>query len=235
MKPLKLKKYKVNIDNHELILYDIESSRTLDFVIPEAIHGDEYKTKNVDFKPGDVVIDIGANVGSVSIMLAKKYPFLKIYSYEAHPINFQNLQKNIKENNVSNIKAFNNAVFSEDNYFIDINLNIDNTGASNSFIDPEEYPDLYEKEYSSVQVPTISLDTIIKENDIQNIKFLKMDCEGAEFDIFSSSELINQVPLENAGIEIHLFMERLGKNRNELANHINRICKNPPIIKYSGL
>lgn len=235
MKPLKLKKYKVNIDNHELILYDIESSRTLDFVIPEAIHGDEYKTKNVDFKPGDVVIDIGANVGSVSIMLAKKYPFLKIYSYEAHPINFQNLQKNIKENNVSNIKAFNNAVFSEDNYFIDINLNIDNTGASNSFIDPEEYPDLYEKEYSSVQVPTISLDTIIKENDIQNIKFLKMDCEGAEFNIFSSSELINQVPLENAGIEIHLFMERLGKNRNELANHINRICKNPPIIKYSGL
>jgi len=235
MKPLKLKKYKVNIDNHELILYDIESSRTLDFVIPEAIHRDEYKTKNVDFKPGDVVIDIGANVGSVSIMLAKKYPFLKIYSYEAHPINFQNLQKNIKENNVSNIKAFNNAVFSEDNYFIDISLNIDNTGASNSFIDPEEYPDLYEKEYSSVQVPTISLDTIIKENDIQNIKLLKMDCEGAEFDIFSNSELINQVPLENVGIEIHLFMERLGKNRNELVNHINRICKNPPIIKYSGL
>jgi FkbM family methyltransferase len=235
MKPLKLKKYKVNVDNHELILYDIESSRTLDFVIPEAIHGDEYKTKNVDFKPGDVVIDIGANVGSVSIMLAKKYPFLKIYSYEAHPINFQNLQKNIKENNVSNIKAFNNAVFSEDNYFIDISLNIDNTGASNSFIDPEEYPDLYEKEYSSVQVPTISLDTIIKENDIQNIKLLKMDCEGAEFDIFSNSELINQVPLENVGIEIHLFMERLGKNRNELVNHINRICKNPPIIKYSGL
>lgn len=235
MKPLKLKKYKVNIDNHELILYDIKSSRTLDFVIPEAIHGDEYKTKNVDFKPGDVVIDIGANVGSVSIMLAKKYPFLKIYSYEAHPINFQNLQKNIKENNISNIKAFNNAVFSEDNYFIDISLNIDNTGASNSFIDPEEYPDLYEKEYSSVQVPTISLDTIIKENDIQNIKLLKMDCEGAEFDIFSSSELINQVPLENVGIEIHLFMERLGKNRNELVNHINRICKNPPIIKYNGL
>jgi len=235
MKPLKLKKYKVNVDNHELILYDIESSRTLDFVIPEAIHGDEYKTKNVDFKPGDVVIDIGANVGSVSIMLAKKYPFLKIYSYEAHPINFQNLQKNIKENNVSNIKAFNNAVFSEDNYFIDISLNIDNTGASNSFIDPEEYPDIYEKEYSSVQVPTISLDTIIKENDIQNIKLLKMDCEGAEFDIFSNSELINQVPLENVGIEIHLFMERLGKNRNELVNHINRICKNPPIIKYSGL
>lgn len=235
MKPLKLKKYEVNIDNHELILYDIESSRTLDFVIPEAIHGDEYNTKNINFKPGDVVIDIGANVGSVSIMLAKKYPFLKIYSYEAHPINFQNLQKNIKENNISNIKAFNNAVFSEDNYFIDISLNIDNTGASNSFIDPEEYPDLYEKEYSSVQVPTISLDTIIRENNIQNIKLLKMDCEGAEFDIFSNSELINQVSLENVGIEIHLFMERLGKNRNELVSHINKICKNSPIIKYNGL
>ena len=40
MKIPELKEYKVNIDNHELILYDIKSSRTLDFVIPEAIKGD---------------------------------------------------------------------------------------------------------------------------------------------------------------------------------------------------
>lgn len=235
MKSLELKKYDVSIDNHQIVLYDVKTSKTLDFVIPEAIHGDEYQTRNIDFKPGDVVVDIGANVGSVSIMLAKKYPFLKIYAYEAHPINFQNLEKNIKENNITNIKAFNNAVFSEDNFLIEINLNVDNTGASNSFIDPEEYPDLYKKEYSFVKVPTVSLDTIIKENNIENIKFLKMDCEGAEFDIFSNSKLINEIPLENVGIEIHLFMERLGKNRNELVNHIKQICKNPPMIKYQGL
>ena len=91
MKIPELKEYKVNIDNHELILYDIKSSRTLDFVIPEAVKGDEYKTRSVNFKPGDTVIDIGANVGAVSIMLAKKYPFLDIYAYEAHPINYKNL------------------------------------------------------------------------------------------------------------------------------------------------
>ena len=235
MKPLELKKYDVNVDNIDLVLYDIKTSRTLDFVIPEALHGDEYRTKNIDFKPGDVVIDIGANVGSVSIMLAKKYPFLKIYSFEAHPINFENLQKNIKENNITNIKAFNNAVYSEDNFLIDINLNMDNTGASNSFIDPEHYPEVYNKEYSSIEVPTISLDTIIKNNNIENIKLLKMDCEGAEFDIFSNSKLINEIVVENVGIEVHLFMERLGKDRNTLVNHIKKICKNPPMIKYSGL
>lgn len=235
MKIPELKEYKVNIDNHELILYDIKSSRTLDFVIPEAVKGDEYKTRSVNFKPGDTVIDIGANVGAVSIMLAKKYPFLDIYAYEAHPINYKNLLKNIKTNNVTNIKAFNNAVYSKDGYSIDINLNIDNTGASNSFIDPKEYPDLYEKEYAFIKVPTISLDTIIKENNIKHIKFLKMDCEGAEFDIFENSKLIDKTPLENVGIEIHLFMEELGKNRNDLVNHINKVCINPPMIKYNGL
>ena len=73
MKSLELKKYDVSIDNHQIVLYDVKTSKTLDFVIPEAIHGDEYQTRNIDFKPGDVVVDIGANVGSVSIMLAKKY------------------------------------------------------------------------------------------------------------------------------------------------------------------
>ena len=73
------------------------------------------------------------------------------------------------------------------------------------------------------------------ERALKHIKFLKMDCEGAEFDIFENSKLINKTPLENVGIEIHLFMEELGKNRSDLVNHINKICINPPMIKYNGL
>ena len=76
---INLKKHKITVDNHDIILYDIDPSKTLDFVIPEALYRDEYKLKEINFHPGDVVLDIGANVGSVSILLAKKYPFLQMF------------------------------------------------------------------------------------------------------------------------------------------------------------
>ena len=236
MKELALDRHEVHIEGHKIYLYDLKNSSTLKFVIPEAIFGDEYNTKKIDFKPGDVVLDIGANVGSVSIMLAKKHPFIKIYSYEAHPVNYQNLLKNIKENNISNIEAFNYAVYSTDNDSIDINLSYTNTGGSNSFIDPKSRPDIYSLEHSNVKVPTISLDSIIKNNNIKKIKLLKMDCEGAEFDIFEHSNLIGkQIPVENIGIEIHSFMEHdFGKDKYALIQFIHNISKNSPTIKISG-
>lgn len=226
-----LKKYEVSVDGHDLVLYDLESSRTLDFVISEAIKGDEYNLRNVDFKPGDVFLDIGANVGSVSILMAKKYPFLRIYSYEAHPVNYSNLLKNIEENAVTNIKAFNNAVYSVDGHTIGISMNLDNTGATNSFVDPKKYPNLYTE---SVQVPTISLDTIITSNNIKAIKYLKMDCEGAEFEILENSKLFGTIPVENMGLELHIFMESFGKSRKSLIDLIQKNTKTNT-IKLSGL
>jgi len=235
MKTQKLKKHEVKIGEEIVTLYDLEGSRTLDFVIPEAIYGDEYKTNSINFQPGDTVLDIGANVGSVSIMLAKKYPFLQIYSYEAHPINYQNLQKNIQENNIKNIKAFNYAVYSVDDHLIKINLNSDNTGATNSFVDTSLHPEVYLPEYSDVEVPTISLDSIIRSNSITRVKFLKVDCEGAEFEIFENSNLIKEILIENIGIEVHLFMEKYGKSRETLIKLLSDISTNQPMVKLSGL
>jgi FkbM family methyltransferase len=108
-------------------------------------------------------------------------------------------------------------------------MNIDNTGATNSFIDPILYPNMY---LDSVDVATVSLDTIITSNNIKSIKYLKMDCEGAEFEIFENSKLIENIDIENIGIEIHMFMEDLGKSSDSLIELIRKNSKNQ-IIKLS--
>ncbi|WIH87734.1 hypothetical protein [Brachyspira pilosicoli] len=86
--------YSAQLLGEPYYFYDAITSRTVFFVTRE-INNDEYSPifKKIDFKEGDVVLDIGANVGMVSILLVKKFPFLKIYSFEPMKNNYENLLK----------------------------------------------------------------------------------------------------------------------------------------------
>jgi tRNA A58 N-methylase Trm61 len=86
------KEYVIQIDEEtSLNIVDVESSETMKHMIEQVYNQDEYNIRKMDFEDGDVVIDIGANVGAVSLYIAKKYPNVKIFSFEAHPINYKNL------------------------------------------------------------------------------------------------------------------------------------------------
>ena len=66
---------------------------------------------------------------------------------------------------------------------------------------------------------TISLEDIIKLNNIPYVDFLKIDCEGAEFDILENTSLFynNEIPIKNMFIEFHRFMEKLENKNIEIA------------------
>lgn len=220
------KEHRINVDGVELIIHDLETSQTMVHMKEQVYEQDEYKLKSINFKEGDVVIDIGANVGCVSIYLAKKYPFLKIYSFEAHPINYQNLLKNIELNNVSNIVPNNLIVLDRDDDFLDIELNLYNSGSTSIF-------KTNKNSINTFNVKTISLDTIIKNFEISDIKFLKLDCEGSEFTILNSSNKVREINIENIAVEIHTFVS--DGNVDELINLIKSTSKNKPITKVYTL
>jgi len=56
-----------------------------------------------------------------------------------------------------------------------------------------------------------------------------------EFEIIENSNLISEIKIENLAIEIHLFMEKYGKNVNNLVNILDEVTTNDVLIKYSGL
>ena len=94
--------HEYNIKGIPLKFYDSIWSVTSDVVAGEINNNPEYNFENIDFKEGDSVIDIGGNIGMISIFLAKKYPFLKIYAFEPVKQNYDNFLKNIKLNNIPN-------------------------------------------------------------------------------------------------------------------------------------
>jgi len=65
-------------------------------------------------KAGDVVVDVGANIGYYTVLLADKVGKNgKVYAFEPDKINFEILIKNISENNLENVVAVNAAVGSK--------------------------------------------------------------------------------------------------------------------------
>lgn len=225
------KEYIIQADKEiSLNIVDIESSETMKHMIEQVFNQDEYGIRKMNFEDGDIIIDIGANVGSVSLYIAKKYPNVKIYSYEAHPINYKNLLRNIDCNGITNITAHNLAVSHTDNETVNITLAPSNTGSSSIFKSLKT-----DNKLLNFDVKTISLDTIVTANDIKKIKFLKIDCEGSEFDILENFKQSDNVEVVDMSVEIHTFMESKGKNTDSLIKLCNKISTNIPTCKIYSL
>ncbi|MBT6296362.1 MAG: FkbM family methyltransferase [Nitrospina sp.] len=127
-----------------------------------------------------IIFDIGGNIGITSIYLAKLFPDSLIYSFEPMPENFEILQKNISQ--YKNIRAFNYGLGSKNGSFkVYLSSDPENYGGI-SF-----YPDAHgnqEKSYISCEVKNVN--EIINDLEVESIDLIKIDTEGAEYDILST-------------------------------------------------
>lgn len=139
-----------------------------------------YDLDSIPFQAGDVAIDIGAQVGIVSIYLAKRYPFLKIYAFEPVPVNFARLQRNLAANGITSVIAINKAITGDGR---ELKLHGDlagNSGGISAFTG-ESGPEFI--------VPSTTLQEVFTENEIRWVTLLKIDCEGAEYEILTPNVL----------------------------------------------
>jgi FkbM family methyltransferase len=164
--------HKIQIDNETYLFGDFFMSNTVN-VVNNELNTSSYKLSKIPFKEGDIVLDIGLNVGMISIYLAHKYPFLKIYSFEPLKANYKNFFRNRIMNNIPDgtITAENLAVTGDGR---NVTMNIDPTNSGGSRM----------REFSVSTktddiVPSITLDSIFEKYNISKVKLLKIDCEGA--------------------------------------------------------
>lgn len=144
-----------------------------------------YNPAGFEIKNGDVVVDIGAHIGIFSIFASKNA--IKVYSFEPFPENFHLLCENIRANQKKNIMTMNKAVSlvsGKRNLFVDI----ENRGG-HSF-----YSNVGRKK-SHILVETISLEDFFTQQQITKVDFLKMDCEGEEYEILFNcpSDLLSKI------------------------------------------
>ncbi len=157
-----------------------------------------------------VVIDIGANIGVFSLF-ASQSKNTKVFAFEPMPENYSLLKENISLNNLEkNILPFNLAVgalnekrklFLGDSPFPSF-LKI-----SDSPFNALHGNSQQEQNQKYVEINCIAFKDIFDKNNIQKCDLLKMDCEGAEF------EILYNLPNE--------YFKIIKKIRMEYHNHMS--------------
>lgn len=171
----------IRILDERIKFYDHKKSNSVYWIHEEL--NEEYHLNELTINDNDVIIDIGAHVGVVSTYISKVNPNCKIYSFEPTHNTFHCLSKNIQLNNVNNVKIFNNAITSDGRDVI-MNMPIGNTGGS-SFVYEEPVGLYYKNVIKSLPINHV-ISEILKTENTDKIKLLKIDCEGAEYDIIKS-------------------------------------------------
>jgi len=156
-------------------------------------------------KKNPTIIDIGANVGYFTMFAASKYPDSTIYSYEPIYSNFEKLIKNKQLNDTKKIYCFNKAVCGH-NGIIEIFFDKTDSFTTSATIVNDNIND----DLQSIDVQCLTLAEVFKENNINNCDLLKLDCEGAEYDILFNTPKEILIKIDQMAIEVHS-----GKNEKE--------------------
>lgn len=130
-------------------------------------------------KNGDICIDVGANIGHLSLIMAKSsYPNGLVISIEPGRRLFSYLIENIVLNKIDNIVPLNIAIVKENKvveffeYYYADNFS--------SFKKIKKFP------ADSYKVLTMRLDFLLFCLNLNKIDFLKIDVEGLEFEVIES-------------------------------------------------
>lgn len=142
-------------------------SRKLEYWVPKEINP-------------EVILDIGGNIGTTSVFYSNMFPQAKIYTFEPVPGNFELLQKNVS--GLANVSAFNVGLGDSDKkVLIYGSAEQDNTGGFSLY-------DVDVDKSKSEQIEVKNSATFLSEIGVDKVDLLKIDTEGAEFDILTSMD-----------------------------------------------
>jgi FkbM family methyltransferase len=136
-------------------------------------------------KQGDIVVDIGANIGRYTLIASKRVGTNgKVVAIEAHPGNFEMLNRNIKLNRLTNIISLNHAVYSKETK---VKLYVPGEESGNTIYNTL-ISDRATNEEKFVEVNANTLDYLLQSKGIkQEVNWIKIDVEGAEFEVLKGA------------------------------------------------
>jgi FkbM family methyltransferase len=198
---------------HVRMLCTQEDERVIPF---EILNFGSFEARELEILAGlckgkGTLFDIGANVGWYSLNLAKRFPALRVFSFEPVPATYKTLRANIALNGLSNIHTFNHGLS-------------DRRGKTSFFVDPSCSGSASaarltgSRHLTRVVCRVQKLDDFVKRRRVK-VDVIKCDVEGAELLVLKGGiqTLERDQPI--------IFLEMLRKWSAAFGYHPNDIIK----------
>ena len=156
------------------------------------------------FQPsrGDIVVDIGAHIGRYTLIASKRVGLNgKIIAIEANPDNFEMLNRNVKLNQLTNVRSLNYAVYSRETK---IKLYLAGERAGQTLYNTIMTERANKGQEKFVEINADTLDHLLQLRGISEVNWIKIDVEGAEYEVLKgASKIISHSRDISLLIEIH--------------------------------
>jgi len=178
-------------------------------------------------KPGNVVLDIGGNIGFTTSIFSKLVePNGKVISFEPDKINFKHLSNLVKGKKLKNVDLVNKAVSINSkptNIYLSNRLGVDHRTYK-----PKNYDSVYE-------IPAISIDEFLGDN--KKVDFIKIDIQG--FEMTAIKGMLETLSANPDLVVLSEFwpegLRQAGRSVEDYYNYLIKKKYNVYLIKKKGL
>ena len=169
--------------------------RTLDVaVLKDVFFHRIYTPPGFAIQDNSVILDIGAHIGAFAASAARAAQGVTVFAFEPAPENFELLSSNMALNGLSNVRLSRCAV-SGVTGVRQLHLSKSPAGHSIHIVEPGG---------AQVSVPSVTLAEILDTHVLGAVDLLKMDCEGAEYEILEAApEALGRV--RKISMEAHIL------------------------------
>jgi len=197
---------------------------TPNLVRPE-VAKDHYRLLNLPQLEGEV-LDIGSHVGAVAILLARTQPNLaRIHAFEPSPLNYFFLVWNVHLNNVTDrVIPRHIGLSSTGKSATFVVSTVDSTGNRMRTVGDARNGEVWGGGGQQTTVKTMRLDNFLQLCRVSSVSYVKLDCEGCEYEIVPANEAFFASAVSHLSGELHTVSSTIA-SKAALSSTRRIICK----------
>ena len=174
-----------------------------------------YSLPEFSIRIESVIVDIGAHVGTFTVWAASRNPTARVIAVEPCDAMLKYLHRNVTINRLDNVSIVEAACGASEGL---VQMFARGPAACNTIYPSDNYGSSFK---AAGQTKMITLDRLFSSFAIERCDLLKLDCEGAEYEILYSAKKETLDRVHSIAMEYHVGMNQ--HRPTQLAEHLKRI------------